>query len=71
MSLPARRTTTLSLRRDLLNEAKALGVNISGAAEAGLIQALKAERARQWQDRNAEAIQQYNLFVQSQTAKRA
>lgn len=59
-----RRATSLTLDRDLLDEAKTLGVNVSRAAEEGLAVALKAERARRWKEENAEAIREYNEFVE-------
>ena len=59
-----RRATSLTLDRDLLAEAKTLGVNVSRAAEEGLAVALKAERARRWKEENAEAIREYNEFVE-------
>lgn len=59
-----RRSTSLTLDRDLLDEAKALGVNISRAAEAGLMAAVKAERARRWKVDNAEAVAAYNKWIE-------
>lgn len=63
MSLPSRKTASLNLRRDLLSAAKSLGVNVTAAAEAGIAQAVKDERARRWQAKNAEAIRAYNAHV--------
>lgn len=59
-----RRSTSLTLDRDLLDEAKALGVNISRAAEAGVLAAVKAERARRWKVDNAEAVAAYNKWIE-------
>ncbi len=59
-----RRSTSLTLDRDLLDEAKALGVNISRAAEAGVMAAVKAERARRWKVDNAEAVAAYNKWIE-------
>lgn len=44
-----RRSTSLTLVRRLLDEAQALGLNVSRAAEQGVAQAIGAERARRWQ----------------------
>lgn len=41
-----RRSTSLTLDRALLDEARALGVNVSRAAEAGVAAAVRAARAR-------------------------
>lgn len=54
--MPARRATSMTLDATLLDEAKALGVNISRAAERGVAAALKAARAEAWKRENAEAI---------------
>ena len=59
-----RRSTRLTLDRDLLDEAKALGVNVSRAAEAGVLAAVKAERARRWKVDNAEAVAAYNKWIE-------
>ena len=59
-----RRSTSLTLDRDLLDQAKELGVNISRAAEAGVLAAVKAERARRWKVDNAEAVAAYNKWIE-------
>ncbi len=59
-----RRSTSLTLDRALLDEAKELGVNISRAAEAGVLAAVKAERARRWKIDNAEAVAAYNKWIE-------
>ncbi len=58
-----RRATSLTLDCTMLDEAKALGVNISRAAEAGLAAALKEARAEAWKRENAEALQAANEYV--------
>ena len=59
-----RRSTSLTLDRALLDQAKELGVNISRAAEAGVLAAVKAERARRWKVDNAEAVAAYNKWIE-------
>lgn len=59
-----RRSTSLTLDRELLDQAKELGVNISRAAEAGVLAAVKAERARRWKVDNAEAVAAYNKWIE-------
>lgn len=59
-----RRSTSMTLDRDLLDQAKELGVNISRAAEAGVLAAVKAERARRWKAENAEAVAAYNKWIE-------
>lgn len=62
--MPARRATSMILDAALLDEAKALGVNISRAAEQGVAAALKAARAEAWKRENAEAIKNYNTWIE-------
>ena len=63
MSAAERRSTSLTLNRRLLAEARELGVNVSRAAEDGVAQAIRAARARQWREANAAAIEDYNAFI--------
>lgn len=59
-----RKATNISLDPKLVEEAKALGINISQACEAGLEQANKAVRVARWQEENAEAIASSNAYVE-------
>jgi antitoxin CcdA len=65
MPAAARRSTSLTLDARLLDEAKALGVNVSRAAEEGVALAIRAARTRHWREENAEAIADYNRFVEA------
>jgi antitoxin CcdA len=58
-----RRPTNVSLNPELVEEAKALGVNLSRACEAGLEAELKAERGRKWREENAASIASANHWV--------
>jgi antitoxin CcdA len=60
----ARRPTNISLDRDLVAEARTLGINVSRACEAGLAAGIAAERARRWRDDNAEAIASSNTHAE-------
>lgn len=62
--MPARRATSMTMDAALLDEAKALGVNISRAAEQGVAAALKTARAEAWKRENAEAIAETNAWVE-------
>jgi antitoxin CcdA len=59
-----RKSTNVSLDPKLVDEAKALGINLSRACEAGLAKELKAERERQWLEENADAIRASNDYVE-------
>jgi antitoxin CcdA len=54
---PSRRAVNVSIDRGLKEEARALGVNLSRAAEAGIAAAVKAEKTRVWKIENREAVE--------------
>jgi antitoxin CcdA len=63
--MPAtRRATSMTLDAALLDEARALGVNLSRAAEEGILLQVRAERARRWKGDNAPAIADYNRWIE-------
>jgi len=65
-SQAAKRPTNLSLDKTLLNEARALKINVSQAAEQGLrLEVAKAKAAR-WKAENAEVMEQANDWVERQ-----
>jgi antitoxin CcdA len=55
--------TNLSLRADLVAEAKALALNLSEVVEAAIEVAVREAREAAWLVENGEAIDQYNDFV--------
>jgi antitoxin CcdA len=61
-----KKTTSVSLAEPLLAEAKALGINVSQAAEDGVAGGVVRLRREQWLKENAAAIQSYNEFVDKQ-----
>jgi len=60
-----RKSTNLSLDAALVDNARALGVNLSRAAEEGISHALKVERERRWKEENRAAIDAANAFVEA------
>jgi len=60
-----KKATNLSLESELVQEAQALGINLSRAAEAGLREAVRRARAEVWQRENAEAIESSNAWVEA------
>ena len=61
-----RKPTNISLDVDLLNEAKALGINISRTAELSLREAVAKQRAVLWKQENKAAIDASNSYVDRQ-----
>ena len=58
------KATNISLNASLVEEAKALGVNISLASARGLEQAVKEARGKRWLEENIEALDAYNAYVE-------
>lgn len=56
--------TNLSLESELVAEAKALKVNMSLAAESGVLNAVRKAREEAWRRDNAVAIGSYNEWVE-------
>ncbi len=59
----ARKPTNVTLDPAVLEEARALGVNLSQAAEAGVRRAVAQARAEAWKKENAEALASSNRWV--------
>ena len=54
----------LTVRADLLQRAKEIGLNLSQVMEQGLKQQLRLTEAQQWQQENAVAIAAYHARVE-------
>ena len=59
-----RRPVNLYLPEDTVIEAKQLGVNISRACEGGLVEAVRRERARRWEEENRTVIEGWNRWTE-------
>lgn len=59
-----RKPANLSLDQSLMAEARALGINLSRAAEAGLRHAVREAQAEQWRRENAAALAASNEWVE-------
>ncbi|MBL8433166.1 MAG: type II toxin-antitoxin system CcdA family antitoxin, partial [Dechloromonas sp.] len=53
----------VSINETLLAEARALKINVSKAAEAGLVVALAEKRAELWLAENKAALESSNAYV--------
>lgn len=63
--MPAtRRATSMTLDAALLDEARSLGVNLSRAAEEGILAQVRSAKAKRWKEENAEAIADYNRWIE-------
>jgi antitoxin CcdA len=59
-----KRATNVSIRTDLLEAARAAGVNLSATLERALTQELANVKRAQWLKENQEAIAAYNEHVE-------
>jgi antitoxin CcdA len=64
----AKRPINLSLRGDLIDAARAAGINLSALLERALIEELVRVKWRQWREENASALAAYNRYVTEQGA---
>ena len=60
----AKQRLNLTVRSDLLQRAKDIGLNLSQVMEQGLTQQLRQTEAARWQQENAVAIAAYNARVE-------
>lgn len=60
----ARKAINVSIDEALLAEAKALKINVSQAAEAGLLLALAEKRSERWLAENQAALDSSNAYVE-------
>ena len=58
-----KKAANLSVRADLLEEARAYKINLSQTLEAALQIELKKEKERRWLEENRAAIEAYNREV--------
>lgn len=60
----AKSATNVSIRRDLLEAARASKINLSATLEQALIEKLREAQQRQWREENRESIAAYNQHVE-------
>ncbi|MBM0105709.1 type II toxin-antitoxin system CcdA family antitoxin [Steroidobacter sp. S1-65] len=60
----AKTATNVSIRRELLEAARASKINLSATLEQALIEKLQEAQQQQWRDDNLEAIAAYNQHVE-------
>ncbi len=63
MSAP-KKAANLSIRADLLAEARELGINLSQTLETALADIVKKEKERRWLEENRAAIDAYNRHIE-------
>jgi len=59
-----KKATNVSIRGDLLEDARKLNINLSQEFENHLVEVVRKHRAERWLLDNREAIEAYNKFVE-------
>jgi antitoxin CcdA len=58
-----KKATNVSLNSDLLQQAKAMKINLSAALEREVIHLIRRKQRLQWLEENQGALDSYNRFV--------
>jgi len=61
--VPARRAINVTLDDELVATARAFGIDVSRACEAGLAAVVLKERERLWRDEHRDAIEGNNRWI--------
>jgi len=64
MAAVPKKATNLSIRSDVLEQARALEINLSSEFEKHLVEVIRKRRGEQWLAENREAIEAYNRYVE-------
>lgn len=59
-----KKATNVSIRSDLLADAREFGLNLSAELEQRLTETVRQRRAEQWLRDNREAIEAYNRHIE-------
>ena len=60
-----KKPTNVSINSDLLEKARRLKINLSATLENALAEQLRNELRAEWVRENADAIQAYNQFIET------
>ena len=61
-----KRAANLSVNSDLLEKARAIGINLSAALEEALAERLAQRRREEWIEENRTAIESYNRRIENE-----
>lgn len=59
-----KRATNLTVDPELLDEARALNINLSATFEASLRDAVRKQKAAAWLEENRAALDSYNAWIE-------
>ena len=66
MGEAAKKAVNLRISKELIDQAKAMQVNLSQVLETSLVEVLRERQQKAWLADNKEAIEAYNQRVESQ-----
>ncbi|TPQ28879.1 type II toxin-antitoxin system CcdA family antitoxin [Methylomonas koyamae] len=61
-----KKAANLSINSELLNQAKALQINLSATLERALTEAIRDKQRQQWLQENRQAIEDYNQRIETE-----
>lgn len=61
-----KKAANLSVNSELLNQAKALHINLSATLERALAEAIRDKQRQQWLQDNQQAIEDYNQRIEAE-----
>lgn len=62
-----KKAANLSINTDLLNQAKALQINLSATLERALTEAIRNKQRQQWLQDNQQSIENYNQRIEAES----
>jgi antitoxin CcdA len=64
MTNTPKKAANLSINSELLNQAKALHINLSATLECALVEAIRNKQRQQWLQDNQQSIESYNHRIE-------
>ncbi len=61
-----KKAANLSINTDLLNQAKALQINLSATLERALAEVIRDKQRQQWLQENRQSIEDYNQRIEAE-----
>ncbi len=65
-STAPKKAANLSINSELLNQAKALHINLSATLESALAEAIRDKQRQQWLHENRQSIEDYNQRIEAE-----
>jgi len=66
MNRPAKRAVNLRIDESLIDQAKAMDINLSQTLETSLVEVLRKKQSAAWLAESSEAVKAYNQRIEKQ-----